>query len=66
MVLPYQIWMLQRVTDVLRECRATDAGRQRIDALLDGLRGGSELLELDERLSGCRVRREHARIFSVD
>jgi glutathione S-transferase len=65
MVLPYQIWMLQRLADVLHDCAGDANGKGRIDALLNRVNGGMELWELDDRLSGCRVRREHNRIFAA-
>jgi glutathione S-transferase len=65
MVLPYQVWMLQRLAEVLRECNATDAGRKSVRALLAQLDGGEELLGLDEKLSGCRVEKVRGRIFAA-
>jgi hypothetical protein len=64
MVVPYQIWMLQRLQRVLAACAANEPGRASIAELLGQFPGGNELLELEERLAGCRVRKEGARLFS--
>jgi hypothetical protein len=64
MVVPYQIWMLQRLERVIAAAVATPGGRAAIEDLLGQFDGGSELLELDALLAGCRVRKEGARLFS--
>ncbi len=64
MVVPYQIWMLQRIADELRACTATPEGRAALEAMLAPHPGGTELLALDDLLRGCRVRKEGARLFS--
>ena len=65
MVVPYHLWMLQRLADPLRASLDSDPGRTSVRELLESLPGGTALLELDDRLSGCRVRKEGGRIFSV-
>jgi glutathione S-transferase len=64
MVVPYHVWMLQRLADVLRACVQTGAGRDRIESLLAELPNGKELLQLDAELAGCRVRKAGGRIFA--
>jgi hypothetical protein len=64
MVVPYQVWMLQRVADELRACTASSKGSDSIAALLEPLRDGSSLLGLEELLAGCRVRKQAGRLFS--
>jgi glutathione S-transferase len=64
MVAPIHVWKLQRVDAALDLAIATDAGRERIEAWLDGFPNGRELLELSQRLQGCRVRKEGGRLFS--
>ncbi|MGI9432729.1 MAG: glutathione S-transferase N-terminal domain-containing protein [Myxococcota bacterium] len=64
MVVPYQMWMLQRLERVLSACTASEPGRAAVEDLLGQFSGGAELLELDERLAGCRVRKEGARLFA--
>jgi glutathione S-transferase len=64
MVVPYHVWMLQRLADVVRECSASARGREQIELLLAGLPKGAELLQLDAMLAGCRVRKQGGRIFS--
>jgi hypothetical protein len=65
MVTPYHVWMLQRLARVLAEARSGDAGRTSVTTWLEQFPNGGELLELDDRLVGCRVRKEGARLFSV-
>ncbi len=64
MVAPIHVWKLQRVAAVLDLATATESGRTRIEAWLEGFPGGRELLDLDQRLQGCRVRKQGARLFS--
>jgi len=64
MVLPYQVWMLQRIAAELAACRATPAGDAAVKDLLASV-GGEALLELDERLAGCRVRKEAGRLLAA-
>ena len=65
MVIPVQIWMLERVERVLRACTADAQGRAAIESLLGSFEGGRELLELGTLLAGCRIRKEGGRLFSV-
>jgi glutathione S-transferase len=65
MVIPYQVWMLQRLERVLSACTADAAGRAAVESLLGRLPRGLELFELGERLEGCRVRKERGRLSSV-
>ncbi len=65
MVVPYQVWMLQRLERVLAACRAEAGARAAVDALLARFPRGPELLELGARLGGCRVRKERGRLHSV-
>jgi glutathione S-transferase len=64
MVIPYQIWMLQRLERVLAACTSRPAGRAAVEALLGGFDGGAELLRLGELLAGCRLRKEGGRLYS--
>ena len=64
MVLPYQVWMLQRLADALDACRATPAGEARVAELLGRFDRGPELLELPKRLEPCRVKKVESRIFA--
>ena len=66
MVVPYHVWMLQRLADVLHECTRTESGRVRVEALLSAFPKGGELLRLDELLAGCRVRKVGGRIYACD
>jgi glutathione S-transferase len=64
MVVPYQVWMLQRLAGVLRECTASADGRAAVEGLLERFERGGELLGLDALLAGCRVRKEGGRLYS--
>lgn len=64
MVVPYQIWMLQRIETVIAKGRSTAAGERVLSGFLGTLPGGAELLELGRLLEGCRIRKEGARLFS--
>jgi hypothetical protein len=64
-VVPYQIWMLQRVGEAIAACTATDDGRLAIEGLLGNFDRGPELLQLETLLAGCRVRKERALLFSA-
>ena len=63
MVVPYQMWMLGRLQEVLSETLGTPEGRPQVEALLARV-GGSDLLSLPERLAGCRVRKQGARLYA--
>jgi glutathione S-transferase len=65
MVIPYQIWMLQRIEPVLARAAATASGRESVESLVDRFPRGSELLRLGDLLKGCRVRKEGALLYSV-
>jgi len=65
MVVPYQIWMLQRLERALARCTASTDGRRSIEDLLGRFDGGSELLDLANLLAGCRVEKRDARLYSV-
>jgi glutathione S-transferase len=64
MVVPYQIWMWQRVRAALSVALEDPASRTSLDGFLSGFIGGSELFELDETLGDLRVRKEGARLYS--
>jgi glutathione S-transferase len=65
MVVPYQVWMLQRLARVLDAGTASDAGRASVGTWLEGFTNGFELLELNDRLADCPVRKEGPRLFSI-
>lgn len=60
LVIPYQIWMLQRIEEM--SLRNGDAV-PRLMPLLSRLRDGVDLLHLPDLLDGCRVRKEGGRIY---
>ncbi|MCP4002798.1 MAG: glutathione S-transferase [bacterium] len=64
MVVPYQIWMLQRLERVLASCTSTPDARERVTSLLAEIPNGLELLELGKKLAGCRVRKEGALLYA--
>ena len=57
MVIPYQIWMLQRLEPTL------ERGGAGIAALLARFDGGEKLLRLGEDLAGCRLRKVGGRLY---
>ena len=61
MVIPYQVWMLQRLADVVRECRSRTA----VEPFLGSFASGRELLELDSLLKGCGLEKRGGCLFSV-
>ena len=65
MVVPYQIWMLQRLEGVLRQARATSEGDQAIARFLAQWPNGPQLLDLSEMLKTCRVKKKGARLYSA-
>ena len=65
MVVPYQMWMLGRVLGVLEAATASPAGRTAIESWLGRFDGGRELLDLGTLLSGCRVEKRDARLYSA-
>ena len=66
MVVPYQMWMLQRLHEVIEACVALPENRSTIEDFLGGFKGGSDLLELGNLISGCRVQKKEARLFSAE
>ncbi len=64
MVVPYHLWMLQRIADVVRAGNAAPGGRATLEQFLRPFVDGPAILDLDARLAGCRVRKDGGRIFS--
>jgi glutathione S-transferase len=58
MVVPYQIWMLHRLAAAMEE-----ADREALSSWIARFASGPELLALDARLRGCRIRKEGGRLF---
>lgn len=65
MVVPYHLWMLQRLAAILDEATASDGGKASVDAWLGDFLNGRQLFELNDRLADCRVRKDGGRLFSV-
>ena len=65
MVMPYQVWMLERLAAVLKSCLAAPGGRAAIENLLAPFPGHESFLDLSALLAECRVRKEGGRLFSV-
>ena len=64
-VFPYQVWMLQRVAAVLDGCSASAEGRASVEDLLAAVPNGRSLLELNERLAGCRLRKQNGQLVAA-
>ena len=62
MVVPYQMWMLQRVEAAL--AALGDLERAAVADFLADFEGGRELLDLGVLLAGCRVRKEGALLYA--
>ena len=60
MVLPYQVWMLQRLEPTIQQ-HSTEVGK-----LLRRVAGGMPLLDLSTLLDGCRVRKQGGRIYALN
>jgi len=65
MVLPYQVWMLQRIEAAMAPC--VDSGRRRdvLEELLAPFPGGTDLLRLGKGLEGARVRKDLGRLYGA-
>lgn len=63
MVLPYHVWMLQRLNEALKACQLS--GGHAVAELLGAMDGGAALLDLEARLADCRVRKDAGRLFSA-
>ena len=59
MVVPYQVWMLQRLEPTIQQHSAE------VGTVLRRVEGGMQLLELPTLLSGCRVRKQGGRIYAL-
>lgn len=64
MVVPYQIWMLQRVESQISRACSTAEGRSALEDLLSAFPSGHELLNLETLLAGCRLHRDQSRLFA--
>jgi len=64
MVVPYQIWMLQRVERAIERACEMPGGHAALESMLGAFPGGLELLDLAELLGSCRIRKEGARLFA--
>jgi len=61
MVVPNQIWMLQRIESAMEKADHTVLG-----SWLRRFTGGSDFLALDSQLDGCRIRKQGGQYFSLD
>lgn len=62
MVLPYHVWMLQRLQDAIDEVAPAATDRQALRAWLHEVSGGEGLDELPDCLRGCRVERHRGQV----
>jgi len=60
MVVPYQIWMLQRIAAAMVGCDLTATS-----AWLATFNRGEEILELDNRLARCRITKQGGLLYST-
>ncbi len=61
MVIPYQIWMLGRLGEVVSRCAGAGGS---VEDLLTTLPRGEELLDIDRLIAGCRVRKAGGLLYS--
>ena len=61
MVVPYQIWMLQRIEAAMSGC-----DKILVSDWLKNFHRGNEILELDSRLADCRIKKEGGLLYSSD
>ena len=60
MVVPYQIWMLQRL-----EAMMVETERGNLTTWLERFENGREILTLSDRLQGCTVDKRGGLLFSA-
>jgi len=63
MASPYQIWMIQRMNNAMSSALGNEEQKADLADFLTGFRDGTALLELDQHLKGCRVRKQFEQIF---
>lgn len=66
MVVPYQIWMLNRLESAMEAVMGSDEGRSSVADLLEAFPEGDRMMELETLLSGCRIEKRGGKFFSVD
>ena len=65
MVVPYQMWMLDRIAQAMAPAWTDEATRADLHDWLSRFPGGPEILDLDRVLEGARVEKRGARLHSV-
>lgn len=63
MVSPYQVWMLGRLSDAMAGSMEEAAQAEQLRSFIGGFAAGEEILDLPERLKGCRLRKEFEQLF---
>ena len=63
MVSPYQVWMLCRLSDAMAVTFDDDTLSAELKGFLAGFPGGLEILELPQRLAGCRLEKRFEQLF---
>jgi glutathione S-transferase len=64
MASPYQIWMLQRLNSAMSGAFQDEEQKTRLTDFLTGFNDGTALLNLDQLLKGCRVRKQFEQIYA--
>ena len=62
MVSAYQVWMLRRLSDAM----SFSTVQAELSEFLDGIPGGPEILELPQRLTGCRLRKHFEQLYEAE
>jgi len=65
MIVPYQIWMWQRLHEAISKPLNDESGRKTLIEFVEQFASGSEIFELDRFLDGVRVRKEGALLYSA-
>ncbi|CAE8699115.1 unnamed protein product [Polarella glacialis] len=63
MVVPHQVWMLQRLEATLQAGKAENNNNEVLQSFLAQFQGGPLLLHLSTLLAGCRLRLEGGRLL---
>jgi glutathione S-transferase len=64
MVVPYQVWMWQRICTAMQEARADPESSKSVDQFLSSLGAGSDFFDIGGVLGKLRIRKEGARLYS--
>jgi glutathione S-transferase len=64
MASPYQVWMVQRLNSAMASAVCDEQQKAVLVDFLAGFKDGTDLLDLDQYLKGCRVRKQFEQIYA--